>query len=1050
MTGGRRGSGSAAAVVGRRVAAAPAVTWHRLRLRPGRTLLVSAGVAVAVAFLVGAAGGSVLSEDLALRHALSAQPPAERVVRVSWSGLVAHGGYRAINRTARRNLGTLTNEPMTATLELADVQLGGGLVKLGAADSLRGVVDLRSGRLPTTCDNRRCEVVQIGGGRVSRIDDDGVHLVVVGRGTLASLIPFGEGGLTTQPTGAGERPEPVLLTSGVRSLQGLTPLSELNRNFTWSAPLAPASVHVWDVDGFLRAEGTVESRLAVASGLYSLSAPDDALSSAQSQSVTASRRVLLVGGAAALLLLAFAGVTAGALRRDARAELRRLSTRGATRGQERSFVLSEAIAAVIPGALAGVALGAVAVALLARRSGVTIGEALRHGLVTPSALALAVLGTIGAVIAVVLALRAPDPRPIRGIRPVDMAALGAVVALALLLARAEGEAGSLGTGPALSLAAIPLLSSFAFCVLLGRLLQPVIRLSLRAARSGPSTLLLALLTLHRSPGRTAGIVGFLAVSIGLAMFAVSYRSTLSASSAERAAYQVPLDYTLDSGASLVQPQQLASLARYRELAPGVGAWPILQQVAETPGTGTTPETPTVLGVPAAAFPLLHGWRGDFSAYGPATLGRLLRPAGPVELAGATIPAGARSLSFPARVVGADLQLVLVVQQRGGGADQLLPPLATPSSRVLTVLVPAADRGGKIVALQLQLPSAVERSEAHQEAEGHNETSGFGGTLRLGPIRAVMGGGSIPVSSFAGWLGLGGVTPHRGANGLGVKYLIDTSEQAMLRPRQPFDARRLPVIASPDVAAGAGPGGAIELNFGDEVVPARLVAVARRFPTTQEAGESFVVADEASLAAAIGANDLPSSVPGELWLSVPPASVATVGKELSEPPFDSLAVSSRAAIASGLRAEPLARGIVVSLSVAALAAIGLALVGLALVTIGFVRDEGDALFDLETQGVGPRALRACVRWRALGLAGIGIAGGIVLGVAMVVLTERLLALDATLTLPDPPLERVIPWLTIVAGACVFALAAAALIELVLRVGHADGSAGRGVTGESWAG
>jgi predicted lysophospholipase L1 biosynthesis ABC-type transport system permease subunit len=175
----------------------------------------------------------------------------------------------------------------------------------------------------------------------------------------------------------------------------------------------------------------------------------------------------------------------------------------------------------------------------------------------------------------------------------------------------------------------------------------------------------------------------------------------------------------------------------------------------------------------------------------------------------------------------------------------------------------------------------------------------------------------------------------------------------------------------------------------------------------------------------------------------------VGEELAQPPFATLATSSRAAIQSGLDQDPLARGIVVSLLTAAIAAVALALVGLALVTSGFVRDDGDTLFDLETQGVGPRALRATVRWRALGVAALGLASGIVLGGLMVAVTERLLALDATLTLPDPPLRRVIPWLTIGASALLFALATAALIELVLRVAHRRSSAGRGLTGEGWA-
>jgi hypothetical protein len=1035
--------------VGRRCVAPLWLTVRRVRARPGRTLLVSLGVTVAVGFLVGVTGGSLVSEDLALRQALGSLPPVERVVRVSWSGQVAAGGYAALDRVARRALRTLTAGPIRASLELADVQLGSGLVKLGAVDSLDGVVHLRSGRLPSGCGPSRCEVVEVGGRPLERIDGFGVHLVVVGRGTLTSRVPFGEGGLSTQPGSDGERPEPVLLTAGIRGLATLPPLRVFSRSYGWSAQLAPVAVHVWEIGRLLTAEGRAQAGLAAADGQFLLTAPDEALSSAQGQGQIASRRVFLVGGAAAMLLLAFAGVTAGAVRRDVRGELSRLATRGAARSQQWAFLFAEAIAAVLPGLLAGLLVGVGAVALLARRESVPVAGALVHGLIGWAPLVLVTAGAIGAVAAVLVALRAPEPRRARGLRVADMAALGAVVALVLLLVSGQGAAGSLGAGPAVSLAFVPLLASFSFCVVLGRLLEPALRVAVRAARNAPSSLHLGLLALHRSPSRTIGIAGFLAAATGLAVFALSYRETLAASAAERAAYAVPLDYTLGVGSALVAPRDAAPLARYRSLAPGVSAWPVLRQVAEVAGANGTPITPNVIGVPSDALRLLHGWRSDFSSESPAELGRLLRPHGPVGLVGATIPSAATSLELRASVVGAVVQPVLVVLTRDGGADQLLPPPATTRGAVLGVSVPAADRGGRIIAFQLQLPAAVQRSSAHQAAEGHSSEPGYEGTLRLGPLIALTRGRAVEVTDFAGWVGRAGVTPRRAGHGLRVGYLITTSEQALLRPPQPFDGRRLPVVASPDVAATAGPGGAVELDFGDQVVHARLVAVAHRFPTTQDSGESFVVADEASLASAVGSNDLPTAIPDELWLSAPVASTARLALALSAPPYADLAISSRAEIEQSLRDDPLARGIVTSLIAAAAAALVLSLVGLALVVAGFAHDEGDALFDLESQGLGPRALRAFVRWRAFGLAAVGLLAGIVLGSGLAAATETLLALDATLTTPDPPLRRATPWLMIGVSALALVLVAGVLIELVLRLAHRRAAAGRGRTGEYWA-
>ena len=152
----------------------------------------------------------------------------------------------------------------------------------------------------------------------------------------------------------------------------------------------------------------------------------------------------------------------------------------------------------------------------------------------------------------------------------------------------------------------------------------------------------------------------------------------------------------------------------------------------------------------------------------------------------------------------------------------------------------------------------------------------------------------------------------------------------------------------------------------------------------------------------------------------------------------------------MQSDPIARGIVSSLVAAALAALALALLGVALATMGFLRDEGDSLFDLESQGAGPRALRACVRWRALGLALLGVLAGVALGIGLAVATGRLLAVDATLAVPDPPPaahhalahHRAQP-------PQVLAILAALLVEAALLVAYRRGAAGRGVTGEQWA-
>ena len=408
------------------------------------------------------------------------------------------------------------------------------------------------------------------------------------------------------------------------------------------------------------------------------------------------------------------------------------------------------------------------------------------------------------------------------------------------------------------------------------------------------------------------------------MFALSYRSTLAVSSSERAAFQVPLDYALQAGPSLDAPQDVATLARYRALAPGVGAWPVLRQSAEVAGTSSHPATPTVLGVPAAAFPLLHGWRSDFSSRSPAALGRLLMPA----------DAGrARRRAHPAR-------------RHGGSSCRSCSPVRRSSRcsscRRLAAAPTSCGRSSRPAAVRCCRRQSRRRTEAgrssrcastcRRRCSARRRTSrprGGAATRPRSPGRCGSGSswrspppGAVPVSAFRGWNGRGGITAARAGGGVRADFAIDTSENALLRPDQPFDSRLLPVIASPDIARAAGPDGELQLDFGGDVVAARLVAVARRFPTTEDAGDSFVVADEASLASALGADDLPTSVPASSGCRPrPPWRRTSAPSSRARPSRRSRSTSSRRRSRRRCAAKPLARGIVVSLIAAAVAAVG---------------------------------------------------------------------------------------------------------------------------------
>ena len=109
------------------------------------------------------------------------------------------------------------------------------------------------------------------------------------------------------------------------------------------------------------------------------------------------------------------------------------------------------------------------------------------------------------------------------------------------------------------------------------------RLGERWTRGAPAALHLAFLALARAPARTVATAGFLIVSIGLALFAASYRATLDDGARDEAAFAVPLDFTLTEGTQLVLPLDAAPLAATTRSRRASRAYPVLRQTATSPG-----------------------------------------------------------------------------------------------------------------------------------------------------------------------------------------------------------------------------------------------------------------------------------------------------------------------------------------------------------------------------------------------------------------------------------------------------------------------------------
>ncbi|MGH3050305.1 MAG: hypothetical protein ACRDLK_09110, partial [Gaiellaceae bacterium] len=473
-------------------------------------------------------------------------------------------------------------------------------------------------------------------------------------------------------------------------------------------------------------------------------------------------------------------------------------------------------------------------------------------------------------------------------------------------------------------------------------------------RRGPIALRLAAASLARNPGQATVAATFLVASLGLALFAVAYRSTLQRGQHDEAAYTVP--------ASFVLTEDLSQLVPVLHGAPRSSYPASPTQVVRLSGNVPSGTTFTVLGLPARGAARVDGWRKDFAARPLPELAASIAPATSMTLRTTALPRG-RRFSLPVSTTGDDIGIRAIFRSPLGDYESV--SLGHTHGRATATLHGRTPfRRSTLAQLQFDLLNG-----------GHfSANAGIGvqpsakGVLRLGAPRI---DGRPVRGAFASWTGtggLGGAAAHLG-------YLLTPDRSGAFRPAQPTDGRLLPVLATPGVAAEAGPGGVIPLQIEGEQVAARVAGTIHRFPSV--VGDA-VIADRTALATLLDTRSPGLGTTDELWLDVPPRQEAATAAELGRAPFTQLGVASQAETLDRLDADPLARGALLTLAAAAAIALLLALVGLVLAVVGDVRDDRGELFDLEAQGATPATIRAHLRLRALLVALFGILGGVGLG------------------------------------------------------------------------
>jgi hypothetical protein len=1006
-----------------------ALAAARLRRRPGQWLSIGGAVVAAVALVGVLAGLSSASTDAAIRRSVERLDPAERAIQVS-TFAPSDTAVAGLDEAARRAISNLDGRigPVVAGvifnrardlhhLDVPDIQVL-------AADGLDGWTTVRSGRLPAPCTASPCEALLISGGAAAdALPTDltiaGQDLRVVGRGTLTSSLPVGRPDLVADRTlgfdpydTAPDPPPAYLLVEGTRSAAGLPGLRDVGRSYRWTVPLLPGAVHPWSVPETTDAIAAMGRQLAGTGTDYTVMTPAGTIATEMARGRTAAGRLQLIGSLAVAVLVAFAVFAGVVVRGDVSLETRRLRRIGAGRGRVAVFLALEVLVPVALAAVVGLLVAAAVVAIAASATpgaGASVGPLLAASVVDP--------GTVGAAVGVAVAaglgvlagiLVTPRRGIVVGLVP-GLVAILVILGWQLLAGEGLGDQllrGALG-GPVLVL--LPAVLAFGIAGLFLVAVPAAFRAVARRSGRASLPIRLALLSLAREPARPAATLTLLALSLGALVFAIAYGDTIRRGIEDQAAFETGADLRVaEAGTGLILSQTVVPIDRYAGLGPGVSAWPVLHR-----GANVEPGGPiTLIGLAPEAMRELGGWRSDFSTLDRSELADRIAMTGDFRMPGHALSADARSLGFDVDLTGDPVKLhAVVVAPNGDAAEILLGTVLEGHTRV-DVPLPAGLEGGTVIAIRVS-DSLLVAGAAHP------------GSLGRSSIR------------FRGLDGLVAADTVVDAEVGGVR-------EKVVRAPLPTDGQAIPAIVSPDLAAAADADGDLALPLGGSAIRVHVAGTARRFPAVLGANERFVVTAYDPLRLAIDGIVPGAGHPDEMWIrTADDATSARVASALSRAPFRAATILDRAQIAADRTTDPFAAALVLALLAAAATGLVLAGLGLVLGVGADLRDETGELADLETQGVPTRVLRRLAQARTLLLTTGGVVAGLVVGLALAVLTTSSLALAAGATVAIPELRLVLPWPALIVAALVPVALASFAAAVLSRRGRwaADAPAGR---------
>ncbi|WP_306215899.1 FtsX-like permease family protein [Actinoplanes sp. RD1] len=723
--------------------------------------------------------------------------------------------------------------------------------------------------------------------------------------------------------------------------------------------------------------------------------------------------ILLVSVLSGLALV----LVAALLTEHRRAESALLRARGATNAQLAGLGAAEAVALVLPAALAAPPLAAVAVHFAAGRGWFGL-RGFAGWVPAPQLWLVAGLAAAGCALAITLPVvrggtyvseMAARSRPGRRAFVQRAGADLLLVALALLgwlQLRQYSSPLSAGSGSGLGidplLAAAPTLGILAGATLALRLLQPASRLVER--RLGRGTNFAALFGIWQAGRRPhAGPVLLLALAVAAGTVGWCLAGTARQSVADQADHEAGADLRLVEISSAAPDDRPAALAALPGAEKVVPAW---RESLQPPTPGT--ESVDLIALDAAEIGRAVRIRDDLYDGGPAALTEDLTRRRPAQ-AFPELPAGDR-LTGRASVTGSDTAPAVTAVLLDASGAQVRVPL-------------------RIGAFSVALPPMRPLWLA-----GFQVTATSFGTVDVALSGLAVGGNRLPLTG-AWETGSPAASPKKaeaGPGSLRVSFPAGSVSRLQFLVLPKVTVAEVPVVVTPAARAALrfDDEGEARLRIGGADVPVQVVGTASAVPGTQAGGA--LLADLPTLQAYLLGHTGLLHGTQEWWISVGDEQHTAAAAAATR--LGGLEVLDRRSIGAASATDAYGAGGRTALLAAAIGALLLAAAGILVDVRTTARRRITELAVLDTLGAGPAALARSLMTEQAFLAGTGVLAGLAVGIGVAATMAPLLILTPAATRPVPEPLLVVDWWRAGGTAAlllILALALSALTGATLR-------------------